>query len=124
MLGSIPIVELCRNRRGEPESRPGYVSTSGTTNEVGNCYQNDQKTLVNPVQHNGNYFACGGGQGTVCDTTFTIARQNIELDVRYRPSVLEKRKTLKPEWRGPYFAPWANLSIAYEVPIFFLDIVF
>ncbi|KAL7463939.1 hypothetical protein ACHAXS_004290 [Conticribra weissflogii] len=117
--GYIPYTIYCIDSTGIPTQTPGENSESGPDG-LGNCYHEDGITPVN--RNIAGDFAYCGGNGVVCNSTFTGGFSSSNYDPRYRPWYIDTKQKQKPNWSVPYeFYNSPEMGITYSHPIYTTD---
>jgi len=100
-LGGIPMYFSCIDEFGAPTQTQGKVLLNLTDKELGNCYYQDGKTLVN-------------GTG---DTVGVYRTRH--YDPRYRGWYISSKEGQRPLWSDPYiFFSLGEIGITYTEPIY------
>lgn len=116
-LGYIPSSYFCYNELAEVTQTPGDAFATDGSGEPGNtCVYEDGKT---PVQRElvGEYAYCGGN-GAVCNDTFTGAFYSPEFDARYRPWYRDAKDRQTPHWSDPYLYETGYIGLTHVHPIY------
>jgi hypothetical protein len=116
-LGYIPESYNCYNKLAEVTQTPGdALATDGSGQPGSTCVYEDGATVVQR-ELVGEYAYCGGN-GAVCNDTFTGAFYSPEYDGRYRPWYLNAKDRQTPHWSDPYLYETGYIGLTHVHPIY------
>jgi hypothetical protein len=128
-LGFVPVGYYCFDRYGRFSQEPGAVTAKYTVDgnvnigHNGTCKYGDGIPVTRVMQ--GAFESCGGN-GAVCNDTYTGLMRTINYDPRVRPWYISSKETQQAGWKEPYpFATHSNIiqkiGITYAEPIYVED---
>lgn len=115
----LPTRYLCVNQWGQPDGTPGAIVQDFVTGELGDCHYLDGVTPLRQEPAPYVDFEYCGGDGQLCNHTYTGAYANSTYDPRFRPWYIKTRALQKPIWSEPFlFFDDVVYGITYSQPIY------